>query len=97
MYYRQPTSTPTATMNPRNVATTENWACYEYRDIWHIKRDCLKLKNVGENARGRASMIGTRDAIQDPTVVTSTFPINVLYATILFNSGAEKSLITLDF
>lgn len=42
-------------------------------------------------------MIGNRDAIQDPTVVTNTFPINNLYATILFDSGADKSFITPTF
>lgn len=39
-------------------------------------------------------MIGTRDAIQDPSVETSMFLINSLYATILFDSGADRSCIT---
>lgn len=42
-------------------------------------------------------MIGARDAIQDPNVVTGTFLINNLYANILFDSGADKSYVTPKF
>lgn len=52
------------------------------------------MRNDGGNARGRAFVIGARDTIQDPTVVTCTFLVNNLYATILFDFGAEKSFIT---
>ena len=42
-------------------------------------------------------MIGTKDAIQDPINVTSIFPINSLYASILFDRSAERSFITSKF
>lgn len=42
-------------------------------------------------------MIGTKDAIQYPTVVTCTFPVNGLYANILFGFGDERSFITPKF
>lgn len=42
-------------------------------------------------------MIGTRDAIQDPTIVIGTFPINGLNTSILFDFGAERSFITPKF
>lgn len=42
-------------------------------------------------------MIGSRDVIQDPLVVTCTFLVNNVCATILFDSGAHKSFITPKF
>lgn len=42
-------------------------------------------------------MIGARDTIQDPTVVTCTFPVNGLYTTVLFDSGVDKNFITPKF
>lgn len=42
-------------------------------------------------------MIGKKDAIQDPSVVTGTFLINNLYATILFDSVANRSFISPSF
>ena len=72
-------------------------ACYESGEKGHIKRNCPKLKKGDGTARGRAFVIGNKDAIQDPSVVTSTFLINNLYATILFDSGADRSFITPSF
>ena len=42
-------------------------------------------------------VIGAREAVEDPTVVTCTFLINNLYAKILFDTGADRSYITHDF
>ncbi|KAI3790531.1 hypothetical protein L2E82_03636 [Cichorium intybus] len=79
------TTTPTpATEGSRN--------CYECNQPGHFKRDCPKLKN-----KGRAFVIGTRDARQEPTVVTGTFPINNIYASILFDTGADRSFISHTF
>lgn len=55
------------------------------------------MSNNRGNEKGRAFIRGTKDAIQYPTIMTDTFPVNGLYATILFNSGAEKSFITATF
>ena len=55
------------------------------------------MNNQEGNARGRSFMIGARDAIQDPTVVTGTFLVNNLYATVLFDLGAERSFIAPKF
>ena len=42
-------------------------------------------------------MIGAGDARQDPNVVTGTFLLNGIYASVLFDSGADFSFISLDF
>ncbi|GJT87202.1 putative reverse transcriptase domain-containing protein, partial [Tanacetum coccineum] len=48
-------------------------------------------------ARGRAFNVNAVDALQDPNVVTSTYSLNNLYATVLFDSGADFSFISTKF
>ncbi|GJS59017.1 putative reverse transcriptase domain-containing protein [Tanacetum coccineum] len=48
-------------------------------------------------ARGRAFNVNVVDALQDPNVVTSTHSLNNLYATVLFDSGADFSFISTKF
>lgn len=39
--------------------------------------------------------MGKGEAVQDPTVVTGMFPLNNSYACVLFDSGAERSIVIL--
>ncbi|GKC66964.1 putative reverse transcriptase domain-containing protein, partial [Tanacetum coccineum] len=48
-------------------------------------------------ARGRAFNVNVVDAFQDPNVVTGTYSLNNLYATVLFVSGANFSFISTKF
>ncbi|GJR48310.1 putative reverse transcriptase domain-containing protein [Tanacetum coccineum] len=48
-------------------------------------------------ARGRAFNLNAVDALQDPNVVTGTYCLNNLYATVLFDSGADFSFISTKF
>ncbi|GJV32209.1 putative reverse transcriptase domain-containing protein [Tanacetum coccineum] len=48
-------------------------------------------------ARGRACNVNVVDVLQDPNVVTGTFSLNNLYATVLFDSGADFSFISTKF
>nr|GEY66456.1 hypothetical protein [Tanacetum cinerariifolium] len=48
-------------------------------------------------ARGRAFNVNAVDALQDPNVVTDTYSLKNLYATVLFNSGANFSFISTKF
>ncbi|GJV73171.1 putative reverse transcriptase domain-containing protein, partial [Tanacetum coccineum] len=53
--------------------------------------------NNGNQARGRAFVIGAEEARQDPNIVTDTFTLNNHYATTLFDSGADYSFVSTTF
>ncbi|GKE01276.1 putative reverse transcriptase domain-containing protein [Tanacetum coccineum] len=50
-----------------------------------------------ENARGRAYPLGGRDASPDSNVITGTFLLNNRYAMILFDTGADRSFVSITF
>ncbi|GJW60589.1 putative reverse transcriptase domain-containing protein [Tanacetum coccineum] len=51
----------------------------------------------GNQARGRAFMLGAKEARQDPNIVTGTFTLNNHYATTLFDSSADYSFVSTTF
>ncbi|GKF02090.1 putative reverse transcriptase domain-containing protein [Tanacetum coccineum] len=51
--------------------------------------------NQGNQARGRAFMLGAEEARHDPNIVMDTFTLNNHFATILFASGADYSFFPL--
>ncbi|GJW72147.1 putative reverse transcriptase domain-containing protein, partial [Tanacetum coccineum] len=53
--------------------------------------------NNGNQARGRAYMLGAEEARQDPNIMTGTFTLNNHYATTLFDSGANWSFVSTTF
>ncbi|GJR09474.1 putative reverse transcriptase domain-containing protein [Tanacetum coccineum] len=53
--------------------------------------------NNGNQARGRALMLGVEEARQDPNIVTGTFTLYNHYATTLFDSGANYSFVSTTF
>ncbi|GJT11735.1 putative reverse transcriptase domain-containing protein [Tanacetum coccineum] len=72
----------------------------------HFKRDCPKLKNKdGGNgsaqgwvyAVGNAEKKGNASRDPDSNVVTGTFLLNNHYASILFDTGADRSFISTAF
>ncbi|GKD63963.1 putative reverse transcriptase domain-containing protein [Tanacetum coccineum] len=93
------------TTTPGNVhPNVENarGACYECGNTRHIKKNCPKLKNRrngngNSTTQGRAYTLGGRDAIPDSNVITGTFLLNKRYATILFNTGADRSFVSNTF
>ncbi|GKA79798.1 putative reverse transcriptase domain-containing protein [Tanacetum coccineum] len=67
-----------------------------------MRRDCPKLKNRGNSngngtTQGRAYALGGRDASPDSNVITGTFLLNNRYATILFDTGANRSFVSNTF
>ncbi|GKE64228.1 retrotransposon protein, putative, ty3-gypsy subclass, partial [Tanacetum coccineum] len=54
-------------------------------------------RNQGNQARGRAFMLGEEEARQDPNIVTGTFTLNNHFATTLFDSGADYSFVSTTF
>ncbi|MFS8007222.1 putative transcription factor interactor and regulator CCHC(Zn) family [Helianthus anomalus] len=53
--------------------------------------------NGGNGARGRVFQIGAGEARNDGNVVTGTFSMNGVYASILFDSGADWSYVSTGF
>ncbi|GKE77459.1 putative reverse transcriptase domain-containing protein, partial [Tanacetum coccineum] len=77
-------------MNPINARNLIVRDCYEYSSTNHIKSACLR--NQGNQARGRAFMLGAEEACQDQNIVTGTFTLNDHYATTLFDSGVDYNV-----
>ncbi|KAJ0522988.1 putative nucleotidyltransferase, Ribonuclease H [Helianthus annuus] len=51
--------------------------------------------NNGNEARGRAFVLGRGDAMNDPNVVMGKFLLDNIYVTVLFDSGADTSYISM--
>ncbi|GJR54240.1 putative reverse transcriptase domain-containing protein [Tanacetum coccineum] len=88
--------------NNNNNKNQKAGACYECGNTRHIKKNCPKLKNHGNGngngvAQGRAYALGGRDASPDSNVITGTFLLNNHYATILFDTGADRSFVSATF
>ncbi|GJW05011.1 putative reverse transcriptase domain-containing protein [Tanacetum coccineum] len=89
-----------------NRAVPKGNGCFECRAPRHFKRDCPKLKNKdGGNgnaqgwvyAVGNAEKNGNASRNLDSNVVTGTFLLNNRYASILFDTGADRSFISTAF
>nr|GEZ41924.1 hypothetical protein [Tanacetum cinerariifolium] len=53
--------------------------------------------NQGNQARGRAFMLGSKEARQDLNIMTGTFTLNTYFAITLFDSGANYSFVSTTF
>nr|GEW04332.1 hypothetical protein [Tanacetum cinerariifolium] len=75
--------------------------CVECGVQGHYKSDCPKLKNGNQagnkNVVARAYTVGTTGTHPNSNVVTGTFPLNDRYASILFDTGADRSFISTAF
>ncbi|GJT37886.1 putative reverse transcriptase domain-containing protein [Tanacetum coccineum] len=88
--------------NNNNNKTQKVGACYECGNTEHIKKNCPKLKNRGNGnrngtAQGRAYALGGRDASPDSNIITGTFLLKNCYATILFDTSADRSFVSNTF
>nr|GEW23602.1 putative reverse transcriptase domain-containing protein [Tanacetum cinerariifolium] len=64
----------------------------------HKSRACpKKADRRGGNVQGQAYVIHDAEHNQGPNVVTGTFLLNNRYATMLFDSGTDKSLVDIKF
>ncbi|GJS56195.1 putative reverse transcriptase domain-containing protein [Tanacetum coccineum] len=79
--------------------------CYECEVLGHFKRECPKLKNnknrgnqVG-NARAPAKVytVGQAGTNPDANIITGTFLLNNRYASILFDTRADRSFVSTAF
>ncbi|GJU88287.1 putative reverse transcriptase domain-containing protein [Tanacetum coccineum] len=84
--------------NPRGIT------CFECGVQGHFRSDCPKLKNGNKgnragngNAVARAYVVGSVGTNPNSNVVTGTFLLNNRYASILFDTGADRSYIYTAF
>ncbi|GKE12914.1 putative reverse transcriptase domain-containing protein, partial [Tanacetum coccineum] len=89
-----------------NRANPKGNGCFECGAPRHFKKDCPKLKNKnggGGNAQGWVYAVGNAkkkgNASRDPdsNFITSTFLLNNRYASILFDTGVDRSFISTAF
>ncbi|GKB70200.1 putative reverse transcriptase domain-containing protein [Tanacetum coccineum] len=102
-------ATDSTTSNQRgHVVNQRVLTCFECGTQGHYRSDCSKMKDqncgnktrnksgIGE-ARGKAYVLGRGDANPDSNVVTCTFLLNNHYASVLFDSGADRSFVSTTF
>nr|GEV55849.1 putative reverse transcriptase domain-containing protein [Tanacetum cinerariifolium] len=90
------------TNNNNNNNNQKVGACYECGDTGHIKKNFPKLKNRENGngngvAQGRAYALGGGDSNPESNTVTGTFLLNNRYASILFDTGADRSFVSTAF
>ncbi|GKB83327.1 putative reverse transcriptase domain-containing protein [Tanacetum coccineum] len=78
--------------------------CYECGAQGQFKRDCQKLKNNNRGNQGgngntpaKVYAVGRAGKNPDSNVVTGTFLLNNRYASILFDTGADRSFVSTAF
>nr|GFB26385.1 reverse transcriptase domain-containing protein [Tanacetum cinerariifolium] len=102
--YRRVANTNNAN-NQRGTGSGQKLGCYECGVQGHFKRECPKLKNNNNqgnqggmnNAPARVYAIGHAGTDPDANVVTGTFLLNNRYASILFDTSADRSFVSTTF
>ncbi|KAD4982452.1 hypothetical protein E3N88_19123 [Mikania micrantha] len=75
-------------------------ACYNCGDQGHFRNQCPRLATQNPIVpvnRGRAFNINANEAQNNNDVVNGTFLVDNQYASILFDTGADKSFVSLEF
>ncbi|KAF5756306.1 putative nucleotidyltransferase, Ribonuclease H [Helianthus annuus] len=75
-------------------------SCYNCGDLTHYRNQCPRLVNANPaqvQARGRVFNMNAQEAQADNEVVSGTFFVNNQPASVLFDSGSDKSFVSLSF
>ncbi|GJT89224.1 putative reverse transcriptase domain-containing protein [Tanacetum coccineum] len=87
-----------------NTNTQHDVTNYECGIQGHYKKDCPKLRNKNQgnqagngNVVAKAFGVGTTGINPNSNVVTGTFLLNNHYASILFDTGADRSFVSTAF
>ncbi|GJZ67783.1 putative reverse transcriptase domain-containing protein [Tanacetum coccineum] len=91
--------------NQRGTGSGHKPTCFECGVQGHFKRECPKLKNnkncgnqVGnDRAPAKVYAVGHAGTNTDSNVVMGTFLLNNRYASILFDTGANRSFVSTAF
>ncbi|GKB24943.1 putative reverse transcriptase domain-containing protein [Tanacetum coccineum] len=91
--------------NQRGTGSGQKPTCFECGVQGHFKRECPKLKNnknhgnqVGnDRAPAKVYAVGHVGTNLNSNVMTGTFLLNNRYASILFDTGADRSFVSTAF
>nr|GEZ40616.1 reverse transcriptase domain-containing protein [Tanacetum cinerariifolium] len=91
--------------NQRGTELGQKPTCYECGVKGHYKRECPKVKNDNNhgnqggrnNAPARVYALGRVGTDLDANIVTGTFLLNNRYASILFDTGADRIFVCTTF
>ncbi|GJR89656.1 reverse transcriptase domain-containing protein [Tanacetum coccineum] len=92
--------------NHRGSGTGQGPTCFECGVRGHFKTDCPKLKNNNNNrgnqvrnanAPAKVYVVGHVGTNPDSNVMTGTFLLNNRYASILFDTGVDRSFVSTAF
>ncbi|GJY20150.1 putative reverse transcriptase domain-containing protein [Tanacetum coccineum] len=90
--------------NQRGTRAGQKVTCFECGAHGHFKRECPKLKNNNRgnpvrngNAPAKVYAVGHAGTNPNSNVITGTFLLNNRYASILFDTGADRSFVSTAF
>ncbi|GKA44065.1 putative reverse transcriptase domain-containing protein, partial [Tanacetum coccineum] len=101
----KPKTMQEATEMATGTGSGQKPTCFECGVQGYFKKECLKLKNNnncgnqvgGGNAPAKVYVIGHAGINPDSNVVTGTFLLNNRYASILFDTSADRSFVSTAF